>query len=149
MPTKRVRYYTKVLELVADDERFRAGPLADFDLFMNKGWSTALVERERQWMQDEYPRYRRHRDAQDAIRRAMRLEREDGKEEARKAWTAALELTRSAFGDDHPRVATVTNALAALHQSMGRYADSMPLYKRGLAINKRRWAPNIRLWPRA
>ncbi len=140
-PDQAREYYRKALELIAGDERFREGPLADFDLFVNKGWSTALVERERQWMQSEYPRYQRQRNAQDAIARAINLQSQARREEARQAWTAALQVTQSAFGDEHLRVATVINALAALHESMGRYAEALPLYERGLAIFEKALGP--------
>ena len=50
---------------------------------------------------------------------------------------------RKALGPDHPDVATSLNNLAVLYHNQGRYADAEPLYKRSLAIQRKRLVPII------
>ena len=62
--------------------------------------------------------------------------------------SASLAIREKALGPDHPDVATSLNNLAALYQSQGRYAEAEPLYKRALAIRRRRSGPTTPMSPR-
>ena len=55
----------------------------------------------------------------------------------------SLAIREKALGPDHPDVARSLNNLAELYDDQGRYADAEPLYKRSLAIRKRRSVPII------
>jgi tetratricopeptide (TPR) repeat protein len=49
----------------------------------------------------------------------------------------ALELTKSQAGSDHPSLIGPLDALAALYEKQGRYADALPLWMHALAIRVR------------
>ena len=55
----------------------------------------------------------------------------------------SLAIYQKSLGLNHPYVATSLNNLAALYRAQGRYADAEPLYKRSLAIVRKRSVPII------
>lgn len=59
----------------------------------------------------------------------------------------ALELAIKNAGPDHYDVATSLNNLASIYDTQGDYARAEPLYKRSLAIRKKRLVLSIPMWP--
>jgi tetratricopeptide (TPR) repeat protein len=45
------RWYERTLPLIPDQETLRAGPLADFDLFIERGWQTEAARDARAWFE--------------------------------------------------------------------------------------------------
>ena len=62
---------------------------------------------------------------------------------------AGLAIREKALGPEHPDTATSLNNLALLYQATGAYAQAEPLYKRALAIRRKRSARSIRTRRRA
>ncbi len=60
--------------------------------------------------------------------------------EAEKEWSAALKKAEG-FGPQNPRLATSLNNLAVLYLTQGRYAETVPLFKRALAIDEKTFGP--------
>jgi tetratricopeptide (TPR) repeat protein len=54
--------------------------------------------------------------------------------EAEPLFKHALEIRRTALGEDHPNFAQSMNSLAGLYESMGNYAEAEPLFKHALEI---------------
>ncbi len=50
----------------------------------------------------------------------------------------ALEIRRTALGEDHPDYATSLNNLAGLYRAMGDHAAALPLYRQALEIRRTR-----------
>lgn len=48
------RYYEKTLPLIENEQSFQQGPLADFDLFINRGWKVNAARKAKVWMQTKY-----------------------------------------------------------------------------------------------
>ncbi len=48
----------------------------------------------------------------------------------------ALEICRTALGEDHPDYATSLNNLAELYRAMGDHAAALPLYRQALEIRR-------------
>ena len=48
------RYYETALNLLNSEEDFENGPIADFKLFINKGWNAKACLREMLWMQNAF-----------------------------------------------------------------------------------------------
>jgi CHAT domain-containing protein/Flp pilus assembly protein TadD len=46
--------YRDVLPLLSSEKELTEGPLADFDLFIKRGWHVEAAKRERQWMSESY-----------------------------------------------------------------------------------------------
>ncbi len=51
---KARKYYEKLLTLLNSEEEFENGPIADFKLFINKGWNPKACLREMLWMQNVF-----------------------------------------------------------------------------------------------
>jgi tetratricopeptide (TPR) repeat protein len=43
-------WYQKALPLITDEEELKSGPLADFDLFIERGWQVETSREERAWL---------------------------------------------------------------------------------------------------
>ncbi len=61
----------------------------------------------------------------------------------------ALEIRRTALGEDHPDYATSLNNLAALYQAMGDHAAAYPSSARHWRSAAPRWARTTRTMPPA
>ena len=61
----------------------------------------------------------------------------------------ALEICRTALGENHPDYATSLNNLAGLYNDMGDHAAALPLSRQALEIAAPRWARTIRTMPAA
>ena len=72
-----------------------------------------------------------------ANRLARYLEQNGMYQPAEPLYEQALEIKRTALGEDHPDFATSLNNLALLYHSMGRYAEAEPLYKQDLEISRK------------
>ena len=57
-------------------------------------------------------------------------------------WQKALELGDKEFGGDNPTTAILLTNLGKLYQSLGRYADAEPLYKRALVLREKALGPD-------
>ena len=62
--------------------------------------------------------------------------------QAETCFRAALELDRSALGEDHPATANDMNDLAGLLRATNRLAEAEPLYRRALAIGEKSYGPD-------
>ncbi len=62
--------------------------------------------------------------------------------EARPLAEQALAITETAYGPDHPTVATHLNNLAAILQDLGQPAEAQPLAERALAIDETAYGPD-------
>ncbi|MEM1425098.1 MAG: tetratricopeptide repeat-containing protein [Cyanobacteria bacterium P01_H01_bin.130] len=49
---------------------------------------------------------------------------------------AALQVSETRLGADHPDAASIVNSLALLYKSQGRYEEAQPLYERSLQIRE-------------
>jgi tetratricopeptide (TPR) repeat protein len=54
---KARKYYRQTLELIDSMPEYIAGPKADFEIFIEKGWNTDVVQSLKQWMQDLVDRF--------------------------------------------------------------------------------------------
>jgi len=73
---------------------------------------------------------------------ARKLRTEGNYVKAAELWRQILEIAETAFGRDHPNVATSLNNLAGLLRRQGRYTEAEPLYRRALAINENALGPD-------
>lgn len=60
-PEKAHAYYDQTLKLIETVVEFEEGPVADFDIFIKKGWQTNAIKKEKEWMvqkfEEEYKSY--------------------------------------------------------------------------------------------
>ena len=61
----------------------------------------------------------------------------------------ALEICRTALGENHPHYATSLNNLALLYQDMGDHAAALPLCRQAWRSTAPRWARTTRSTPPA
>ena len=57
--------------------------------------------------------------------------------EVAQLYKKAIEITRTAQGEEHPSYAASLNNLAALYESMGDYTKAEPLFKEAMEIMRR------------
>ena len=67
--------------------------------------------------------------------------------EAERLYRVAIEATREAFGEDHPKLATYQNQLGELSARSGRYAEAEPLFGRPSPAGSATWARTTSTWP--
>ena len=58
--TKARQYYEKTLKLLESEEQFQEGPVADFELFIKKGWQVEASRQELEWMKGEFKKIDPH-----------------------------------------------------------------------------------------
>ena len=132
-------WYRRALTLVPDEASLRSGPLADFDLFIERGWQVAAARAERDWFVTGWAEWQTlealNADVLDDYRAARY---EQGITRAREGLARAERL----LGSAHPEVAKHLNNLAALLRITGQYAEAEPLYRRALAIDEQTKGPD-------
>ena len=127
------RWYGYSLPLIPDEESLLAGPVADFKLFVERGWNVAAAQEERGWLQQTWSEWQvvealnqqvldRHRNGQ--YQQAISLVRDQ------------LRRTEILVGAKHPAFTGRLNKLAELLRATGRYGEAEPLYLRALELRK-------------
>ncbi|AGX86362.1 tetratricopeptide repeat protein [Candidatus Symbiobacter mobilis] len=135
-------WYKKILPLIPDEASLTSGPLADFELFIQKGWQVEPSRTAKDW-------FTVHGQAAIASNAEIdRLNSEGIKLHQAGQYAAALVPTQRALaisekanGPEHPLTCTSLNNLALLHQAMGQYARAEPLLVRALAISEKTNGP--------
>jgi tetratricopeptide (TPR) repeat protein len=61
--------------------------------------------------------------------------------DARAAFERAQELARARLGPDHPRIATLDDAIGNVLYDLSQYRESLPYYLHGLAVNEAALGP--------
>ncbi|CAK0772204.1 ABC-2 type transport system permease protein [Gammaproteobacteria bacterium] len=125
-------WYQKTIPLIPDDAALKSGPLADFDLFIERGWQVEASRKERAWVAQAYADWKRAEELNHQVLAGY----QDGRyAQAISLAEESLTLARTVLGGFNPKVATRLNKLATLLEKTGRYEEAVPLYCEALAIN--------------
>jgi CHAT domain-containing protein/Flp pilus assembly protein TadD len=127
------RYYQEALPLIPDDASFEKGPIADFELFIEKGWQVKVCQSELEWIRAAYEPFKLANTyygqmfqyyQQGLFKEALPL--------AEKAWN----LRKKILGEKHPSTLTSLNYLAMIHKELGRLTEALPLLEKGYSLSK-------------
>jgi CHAT domain-containing protein/Flp pilus assembly protein TadD len=135
-------WYRKTIPLIPDEAALQAGPLADFDLFIARGWAPQTAREERAWVEQAWQEWQ---DVEALNTQVIELYRAGDYPGTIPLAEEGLEHAKRILGDAHPQVATPLNNLALLLDTTGRYAEAEPLYREALAIADQAGEPEI-LW---
>lgn len=128
------KYYRRTLLLVPDAASFTQGPLADFNLFIQKGWEPEKSLRERIWMK-EY--WQRHGQNIQAYHQALEFKVQGQMKQAAELAQKALPVYLEWLDKDEPHRAYLLNEFAVIYFSAGRYIEAEPLYREALTIRQK------------
>ena len=127
-------WYQKTLPYIPSEDDLKNGPLADFDLFISKGWQVDASRHARAWFTQSWPAW------QETVRlkrEADRLESAGNSDEALTLAQQSLSLATQVLGQEHPFAASLLTYVAVLLQTTGHYSQAEPLAIRALTISER------------
>jgi CHAT domain-containing protein/Tfp pilus assembly protein PilF len=133
LPAARKRYLD-ALRLIPDDQTFRDGPLDDLNSFIKRGWSVDDVTTMRRWLEMEYPKFQRYREAWAEQRQAQDLVAKLQYAKAEHKYQDALRRFQALFGLKDVVTSSALINLATHYRTMGLYAKANPLFQRALQI---------------
>lgn len=130
------RWYRDTIPLVPDDGALRSGPLADFDLFVERGRHVAAAKEERDWVQASYEA---RPDVYTAYWEARRLDAnaDDATVQAAIARVLAdIDELETYLSADNPATTAFYNNLAMMAKRVGRFDDAEALFRRAIALEE-------------
>jgi tetratricopeptide (TPR) repeat protein len=130
--------YRDALWRIETDKQLNEGPLADFLMFIQRGWQVRQAQRSRHWFQEQWPRWQQVRKY---TAEHVRLSNAGRPREALAPTREAAQLAESILGPEHAQTGLRLNNLAVLYHDMGRYDQALPLYQRALAISEKTQGP--------
>ena len=128
------RYYLKGLDRIETEQQFEEGPVADFKLFIEKGWHVEGMQQELGWIKQAYAPRQRWRSLNQEV---MAHYRAGDYGKAGALAREALAIAENTFGTDHPNTARSLNNLAVVLRDQGRYGEAELLHRQALAIGQK------------
>lgn len=131
-------WYQKTLPLLPDENALKTGPLADFDLFIEKGWQVEASRKAQTWFAEGWQQWR---EAKRLVGESRSQQQAGNARQAEPLAKQALAIVENVVGPDHPMTGVRLSDLARLYQDMGQYARAEPLYVQALAIVEKSYGP--------
>jgi tetratricopeptide (TPR) repeat protein len=136
-------WYEKAIPLIPDEESLQQGPLADFDLFIERGWQKEAAREERAWVESvtltSIPKNRRvfdqYRLADEILTEAWQLASAKDYKAAAKSFERAVATERES-GRPRQGVAWALNWAGSMYSNAGQYPRAEALYREALEIDK-------------
>ena len=127
------RWYRYSLPLIPDEESLLAGPVADFELFIERGWRVTAAQKERDWLHRAWAEW----EVVEALNQQVLDHYRNGQyHQAISLVRDQLRRTEILVGTKHPAFSRRLNNLAGLLRATGRYGEAEPLYLRALELRK-------------
>jgi CHAT domain-containing protein/TPR repeat protein len=121
------RYYQEALPLIPDDASFEQGPIADFKLFIEKGWQVKACQSELEWI----------RSAFELLKLAKIYDMQVVQYYQQRQFEQALPLSEKVYrlrteilGEKHPYTLASLHDLAFIYQAIGRLSEALPLFEK-------------------
>jgi tetratricopeptide (TPR) repeat protein len=138
-------WYEKTIPLIPDESSLETGPLADFDLFIERGWQVEASQdgaglgrnrrpadlTENQRTQEQY------RLADEAWAQGEELRQAERFLEAAEAYLRSAEVERASGRPRMLDLAAELSQAAVMYQQIARYGEAEPLFREALAISSR------------
>jgi TPR repeat protein/CHAT domain-containing protein len=121
------RYYQEALPLIPDEASFEQGPIADFELFIEKGWQVKACRSELEWIRSAFKQFKlvRYYDEQ-----AMEYVKQGQFEQALPLAEKSLKIRTEIIGEKHPDTLTNIIYLAEIYNKKGRYNEALSLLEK-------------------
>ncbi len=133
------RHYRETLPLIPDRAALDA-VLADFDLFVERGWRVTASREARAWMEAAYGD---HAESERLNTEGLAAYRAGDYGKARDAFAVSLALRERTLGQAHPEVVAVSlGNLGQVHTALGEHARAKALIERALKIVEAVYGPD-------
>lgn len=134
-PEKARPYYRQALELLESEEEYEFGLKRDFEIFLEKGWHTSLVNKQKEWAEAQYQTvYHPYLKAAESHTRGKELE-DEGK--YLEALAYFEEAKKEELKSTHPRkdwIHVYSTWAGYCHQELGNWADGVRYYEYALSL---------------
>jgi tetratricopeptide (TPR) repeat protein/CHAT domain-containing protein len=127
------RYYQEALPLIPDDASFEKGPIADFELFIEKGWQVKACRSELEWIRLAFEQIKLAETYNSQVKQYYQQGRfKEALLLAKKAWN----IRKKILGEKHPSTLTSMNNLATIYKNLGRLEEALLLSEKGYRLKK-------------
>jgi CHAT domain-containing protein/Tfp pilus assembly protein PilF len=125
------QHYRDALWRIPNEASLRSGPLADFDVFIGRGWHRESSTAEQTWFQTEWPRWQI---AAALTRENVRLSNAGQLREALIPSARAARMSEEILGAEHPQTGLTLDNLSQTYADLGDFSRAFPLAVRALEI---------------
>lgn len=130
-------YYRQALQLVPELSELESSPWSDFQLFVDRNWSVAMVNEMSQWIQDEYPNYSAHRKAISLLYSTENFISSYRYGDALQTSKIARQQLAMLFRPNHMIMAWAAYYEGNSNQLLGDYKQAEKLYRSAISIPMR------------
>jgi tetratricopeptide (TPR) repeat protein len=127
------RYYQEALPLIPDDASFEQGPIADFELFIEKGWQVKACRSELEWIRSAFKQLKL---ANTYDRQFVQYYQQGLFKEALPLAENALKIWTEILGGKHPYTLNSMNNLVVIYTNLGGLAEALLLSEKGYHLHK-------------
>jgi CHAT domain-containing protein len=125
------QHYREVLWRINTDKQLSEGPIADFDIFIAKGWQLQSSNAAKAWFQIQWPRWQ---SVVALTREVIRLSNAGQFQAALAPSSEAARLSAEVLGAEHPQTGIRVGNLSQTYSALTDYPRALPLAERALAI---------------
>jgi CHAT domain-containing protein/Tfp pilus assembly protein PilF len=131
------KYYEIALPLIPSLSELESPPWADFEIFMDRGWSVGAVTETAEWLKSNYSDYSEHRSAISLLYSTIEYQSNHQYQLALETSMRALAQLNQLFEHDHLIMAWANYFVASSYHSLGNYNKAEEYYVKALAIPSR------------
>ncbi len=132
-------YYRDTVWRVGTEEELRDGPVADFDIFIGKGWEVSASKTAKAWFQTQWPRWQM---VMQLTREDIRLSNAGHLQQALLPSRQAAQLAEEILGPEHAQTGVRLGNLSQTYSALGDLAQALLLTQRALAIAEKAQGPD-------
>jgi len=127
------RYYQKALLLISDETSFEQGPIADFELFIKKGWQVKACRSELEWIRLAFKQLKL---AETYNSQVIQYYQQGQFKQALPLAEQAYHLRKEVLGERHLDTLLSLNDLAEIYRNLGRLSKALLLHKKAYRLFK-------------
>ncbi len=127
------RYYRQSIALLTTEKQLQKGAIADFDVFVDKGWQVDNVTQMKTWAQQVFVEYKPHRQAFKLMNQSVAKSKKRNYREAASLIQQAIAL-RETIQADNLLIARTYYRLGNVCQVMRAYDKAEPAYQQALDL---------------
>jgi TPR repeat protein len=127
------RYYQKALPLIQDEASFEQGAIAEFKLFIEKGWQAKACQSELDWIRSAFKQLKLANTYND---QAAQYFQQGLFEQALPLAEQAFQIRTEILGEKHNLTLISLNHLAFIYRDLGRFSEALPLFEKGYRLSE-------------
>jgi TPR repeat protein len=125
------RYYQEALPLIPDEASFEQGPIADFELFIEKGWQVKACRSELDWIRSAFKQIKLAKTYNSQV---VQYYQQGLFQKALPLSENVYRLDSEVLGKKHQHTLANQNNLAKIYQHLGRLSEALPLLEKGYRL---------------